>query len=349
MSFGGFNVGGGGMGGGNPNQMRGNTNKELPEGETDENADIPAVTQSQVGQANGEQAQGGQLNGEQPQGGQPNGEQPQEGQLNGEQAQEGQPNANRDKGGFNMLNGMSGDLMADSAINFSVSTPVSGTTLEERPLLNALLSNETYRAKYEGYLEQLATNYLTEDYIQSITNNLAMLLTSYQEADPTKFTTTEQFLEGVSGDNSLPEFAKQRSASILKQLSGELVVETSATAQGNMAMPNGDTNNEANGNQMQMPDDFDPSQLPEDFDPSQLPADFDPSQMPEGGMGNEQGGKANGGPMQRPDGMGFPNQGNGQATQETGIDKSTVLTATATFSFLVAALLFVFRFNRRGR
>lgn len=339
MSFGGFGAGGGGMGGGNPNQMRGNTNKELPEGETDENADIPAVTQSQEGQANGEQAQGGQ----------PNGEQPQEDQSNGEQTQDGQQNANRNKGNFDMGGGMSSNLMSDSAINFSVTTPVSGTTLEERPLLNALLSNETYRAKYESYLEQLATTYLTEDYIQSITNNLAMLLTSYEEADPTKFYTTEQFLEGVSGDNSLPEFAKQRSASILKQLSGELVVETSATAQGNMAMPNGDTNDEASGNQMQMPDDFDPSQLPEDFDPSQLPEDFDPSQIPEGGMGNGQGGGANGGPMQRPDGLGFPNQGNGQATQETGIDKSTVLTATATFSFLVAALLFVFRFNRRGR
>ncbi|MFJ5791860.1 CotH kinase family protein [Lysinibacillus sp. NPDC093197] len=350
MSFGGFGAGGGGMGGGNPNQMRGNANNELPaDGQTEENADTPAMKQPQEGQPNGEQLQEGQPNGGQPQEGQSNGGQPQEGQPNGEQSQDGQQNANRNKGNFDMGGGMSSNLMADSAINFSITTPVSGTTLEDRPLLNALLSNETYRAKYESYLEQLATTYLTEDYIQSITNNLAMLLTSYEEADPTKFYTTEQFLEGVSGDNSLPEFAKQRSASILKQLSGELVVETSATAQGNMGMPNGDTNNEANGNQMQMPDDFDPSQLPEDFDPSQLPADFDPSQMPEGGMGNEQGGKANGGPMQRPDGMGFPNQGNGQATQETGIDKSTVLTATATFSFLVAALLFVFRFNRRGR
>jgi spore coat protein CotH len=330
MSFGGFGAGGGGMGGGNLNQMRGNTDKELPEGETEENAEIPAIKQPQEGQPNGDQ----------PPEGQSNTGQSQEDQSNGDQTQEGQPNANRNKGNFDMGGGMSSNLMADSAINFSITTPVSGTTLEERPLLNALLSNETYRAKYESYLEQLATTYLTEDYIQSITNNLAMLLTSYEEADPTKFYTTEQFLEGVAGDNSLPEFAKQRSASILKQLSGELVVETSATAQNNMGMPNGDTNNEGNGNQMQMPDDFDPSQLPEDFDPSQ---------MPEGGMGNEQGGGDKGGPMQRPDGNGGPNQGNGQAAQEATIDKSTVLTATASFSFLVAALLFVFRFNRRGR
>ncbi|WP_431808708.1 CotH kinase family protein [Lysinibacillus sphaericus] len=297
MSFGGFGVGGG-MGG-NPNQMQTNAVEE-------ENGATPAIKQ------------------------------PQGDQSNAEQIQERQANANRNKGDFNMLGGMTGDLMADSAINFSITTPVSGTTLEERPLLNALLSNEAYRAKYEGYLKKLATSYLTEDYIQSLTNNLALLLTSYEEADPTKFFTTEQFLEGVEGDNSLPEFAKQRSASILKQLSGELVVETSATAQGNMMMPNGDVN----GNPMQMPDDFDPSQLPEDFDPAQAP---------EAGEGNEQGEGARGGPMQRPEGMGNPNKGNEQTMQATGIDQSTVLTATASFSFLVAALLFVFRFNRRGR
>lgn len=357
MSFGGFGVGGGGMGGGNPNQMRGNADKDLSADATTENANTAATKQPQGGQPNGEQPregngelpQKGQPNGEQSKEGQPNGEQAQEGQSNEDQSQDGQANANRNKGGFDMGGGMSGDLMADSAINFSITTPVSGTTLEERPLLNALLSNETYRAKYESYLEELATTYLTEDYIQSITNNLATLLTSYEEADPTKFYTTEQFLEGVAGDNSLPEFAKQRSESILKQLSGELVIETSATAQGNADMPNGNKNDEANGNPMQMPDNFDPSQMPEDFDPSQLPEDFDPSQMPEGGMGNGQGGGANGGPMQRPDGMGGPNQGNGQTLQETGIDKSTVVTATTSFSFLIAVLLFVFRFNRRGR
>lgn len=169
-------------------------------------------------------------------------------------------------GQFNMDMGMSGNLMAESAINFSVTTPVSGTTLEERPLLKALLTNEKYRAQYEGYLEELTTNYLTEDYVQSRTKKLAVLLTTYVEADPTKFSTTEQFLEAVEGENSLPEFAKQRSESILKQLSGELVVEASITAQDNtMPVPNED------GEMKGMPDNSDPSQLPEDFDPSQGP------------------------------------------------------------------------------
>lgn len=259
---------------------------------------------------------------------------------NGVQQQGQQPNGDRKQGGFNMEMGLSGNLMEDSAINFSVSTPVSGVTLEDRPLLNALLSNEEYRAKYEGYLEEVATNYLTEEYIQSITKKLAVLLTTYVEADPTKFSTTEQFLVAIEGENSLPEFAKQRSASILKQLSGELVVEAS-TSQGNIGMPNPNDNGDVNGNPMH--ENFDPSQIPEDLDPSQLP--------PFNQDGNNQGERP--GPMQRPDQnggpMGMPGQNNEQLNQATVIDKNTVITIIVCFTLLIAALLGVLKFKRRGR
>ncbi|MCG7436654.1 CotH kinase family protein [Lysinibacillus fusiformis] len=245
-------------------------------------------------------------------------------------------------GQFNMDMGMSGNLMAESAINFSVTTPVSGTTLEERPLLNALLTNEKYRAQYEGYLEELTTNYLTEDYVQSMTKKLAVLLTTYVEADPTKFSTTEQFLEAVEGENSLPEFAKQRSESILKQLSGELVVEASITAQDNtMPVPNED------GEMKGMPDNSDPSQLPEDFDPSQGPTFNKEGNGPMGGEGQ------NGGPMQRPDEngapIGMPGANNEIADPAATIDKTTVITIIASFVLLLLSLLFVYRFKRRGR
>lgn len=245
-------------------------------------------------------------------------------------------------GQFNMDMSMSGNLMAESAINFSVTTPVSGTTLEERPLLNALLTNEKYRAQYEGYLEELTTNYLTEDYVQSMTKKLAVLLTTYVEADPTKFSTTEQFLEAVEGENSLPEFAKQRSESILKQLSGELVVEASTTSQNNtMPVPNED------GEMKAMPDNFDPSQLPEDFDPSQGPPFNKEGNGPRGGEGQ------NGGPMQRPDEngapMGMPGANKEIADPATTIDKTTVITIIASLVLLLLSLLFVYRFKRRGR
>ena len=247
---------------------------------------------------------------------------------------EQQPNVDRNQNGIDMAAGMSGNLIQDSAINFSVTTPVSGTTLEERPLLNALLSNEKYRAQYEGYLQELATNYLTEEYIQNITKNLAVLITTYVEADPTKFSTTEQFLEAVEGENSLPEFAKQRSASILKQLSGELVVEAS-TSIGNMGMPNPNANGDMNGNPM--PENFDPSQLPpfnqDGNDQGERPAGDDPMQRPD----------RNGGPM------GMPGQNNEQLNQATVIDKNTVITIIVCFALLIVALLGVLKFKRRGR
>ncbi|MGR7912215.1 CotH kinase family protein [Lysinibacillus capsici] len=263
-------------------------------------------------------------------------------QNNGQPDQTGDGGMQQQRGGgVDMGMGMSGNLINDSAINFSVTTPVSGTTLEERPLLKALLSNDEYRDKYEGYLEELATTYLTEEYVQSITKKLAVLLTTYVEADPTKFSTTEQFLEAVEGENSLPEFAKQRSESILKQLSGELVVEASTSSQGNMGMPIPSENGEMGW----MPDDFDPSQLPEDFDPSKSPPFNREGEGPRNGQNAEQ--------MQPPDGngapMGMPGANNDAANHEPVIDKNTMFTAITCLVLLLLALLFVVKFKRRGR
>lgn len=305
MSFGGFGVGGGRMG---------DNNKIRP------NADIKTLDNTQTNEKSDRS-------------------------NNVKQQQQGrQPNGDQNQGGLNMGFEMSSNLMADSAINFSVTTPVSGTTLEERPLLNALLSNEEYRAKYEAYLEELATNYLTEDNVKNITKQLALLLTTYVEADPTKFSTTEQFIEAVEGENSLSEFAKQRSDSILKQLSGELVVEATTASQENMGMPNLNENGDMDI----------PTQRPENFDPDQMPEDFDPSQAPPFNQnGDNQGERSNGdGPMQRPDQNGgpiWPNQDDEQLKQEIVIDKNTILTMIVCFALLIVALFFVLKFKRRGR
>jgi len=293
MSFGGFGVGGGGL------------------GREDRQKPVDASTNSQ---------------------------RPLEG--NNRQSDQAGEEKQQQNGGFNMGMGMSGNFLAESAINFSVTTPVSGTTLEERPLLNALLTNKEYRAQYESYLEELATTYLTEDYVQSITKKLAVLLTTYIEADPTKFSTTEQFLEAVEGDNSLPEFAKQRSESILKQLSGELVVEASTTSQDNM-MPVPNENEELNA----MPDNFDPSQLPADFDPSQGPSFNREGNSPREGL--------DGGPMQPPDEngapMGTPGVNHEISNPATVIDKTTLFTVIACLVLLLLSLFFVYKFKRRGR
>lgn len=207
--------------------------------------------------------------------------------------------------GMDMM-GQSTDLLAEEAVNFSIYTPVSGISLEERPLLSTLLSNDEYLAIYEGYLEEVATTYLTEQYVQNITNNLAALLTTYVEADPTKFSTTEQFLEAVKGEKSLPEFAKQRSASILKQLSGELVIEASTTSS-NEDFPERFQNGERN---------------------EQPPANWNGDQMQ---------------PPNREGGQRMPNGAN-----ESTNNMAMLVIGAVTLILLIAATIFVFKFNRRG-
>ena len=177
---------------------------------------------------------------------------------------------------------MQSDLMNDSAINFSIYEPISGTSMEERPLLNVLLSNETYLAQYEAYLEEIATSIFTEENVQDITSNLANLLKDYVEADPSKFYTTEEFLEGVTGENSLAEFAKLRSESILKQLSGEYVAQSLASSGNSMNPPQngGEMNNSPfeqnaqNGNPGANPD----GNIPPQMNPAQNEGDMNNSQ-----------------------------------------------------------------------
>ncbi|QCR34381.1 hypothetical protein C1N55_02370 [Lysinibacillus sp. SGAir0095] len=152
-------------------------------------------------------------------------------QDNGQSVEEDQmPMPQRSGQGDGLMMMGSGELLSDDAINFSIYEPVSGASLTDRPLLNVLLSDETLLEQYETYLEQIAKDILTEENVTSITTKLGELLKPYIEEDPSKFSTTEEFLEGVSGDNSLPEFAKQRSESILAQLSGKLVVESPQTS-----------------------------------------------------------------------------------------------------------------------
>ena len=146
---------------------------------------------------------------------------------------------------------MTANFMDESTINFSITEPVSGTTLEDRPLLNALLSNEEYREKYYEYLNDIATDYFSEENMTAMTEEVSKLITPYVEKDPTKFYTMDEYTDATSGEETLVDFATQRADSILAQLSGDLVVE--AETQSSMGGPPNMGNGE-NGAAMQPPD-----------------------------------------------------------------------------------------------
>ncbi|WP_017473150.1 CotH kinase family protein [Amphibacillus jilinensis] len=262
-----------------------------------------------------------------------------------------QDNGNQNNMGMGM---MGSDMMNESSINFSITEPVSGTTLEERPLLNALLSVDDYRERYESYLKEVATTYFSENYMEDMTANIASIILAYVEADPTKFTTTEEFLQGVSGDESLVAFATARAESILAQLSGELVVEASTTTgferNGQQASDGEDTNNRFGNNEPNSTDQIG-SEGVEDDQPNRfqnMPEDgempnFD--EMPEGGDMPNRGQGPGDQNNQKPD---FQNdQENERIEASESINLQSVSIISILFIILIIAITFVSRFRRR--
>ena len=243
---------------------------------------------------------------------------------------------------------MSSGFLEDRTINFSITSPVSGTSMEDRPLLNALLKDDTNRAAFNQYLEEIASGFFSEERMTEMTGEIEKLITPYVEKDPTKFYSTEEFKENATGEESLIEFAKRRSESILDQLSGELVVDA-------------ETDSGFGGGQ------FPEMGAEENFPAGDLPGGPDGSGPPamNGQDGNEQG-RQNGEPAGERglppgmDGQGGPfNADKDMKPQEmdrmqgargpvaAGYSAQTLIVTGVCFVLLAAATLFVFRFKRR--
>ncbi|MED5018768.1 CotH kinase family protein [Paenibacillus chibensis] len=298
MAFGGYGVGGGG--GGMPGGMAGQGNAQ--KNDPGNVPDAPAA--DNAGQNNPDQAAG---------------------------------QGNQKRGGFGGMGGggMGGDMAAnflsENNINFSITTPVSGTSLDDRPLLKALLSKDEYKKKYQQYLKEIADEYFTEDNMLSMTTALSALISPYVEKDPTKFYTLDQLKESVSGDKSLVKFATERAESINKQLTGELVVEADTSSGMGFgggqppAMPDGQNPGNMQGGGMQPPDGQNGQQGQ--------------------GRGNRGGGfPGGGGPGDMPGGMGGPNGQTGTAGKFTTQD---VILSSVFLILLIGALIFALKFQRR--
>ncbi|MGE6716640.1 CotH kinase family protein [Peribacillus frigoritolerans] len=228
----------------------------------------------------------------------------------------GAPNMN----GGGMMD-MSSNFMNESNINFSITEPVSGTALEERPLLNALLSNDEYREKYYDYLNDIATDFFAEENMTAMTTEISTLITPYVKKDPTKFYTMDEYTEATSGEETLVDFAVQRAESILAQLSGDLVVEAETESSMGGGAPT-------------------------------IGADANPGQQQQPNIGGE-----NGPAMQPPDmdrgGNGAPPGIDGNMGQKGAGDssssKDTIILSSVLLLLLIGAIAFAHFFKRRGK
>ena len=106
---------------------------------------------------------------------------------------------------------------AEGLVNYPIDSPVSGGTVESRPMLAWIFADEEYTKLYHQYFAEFIEQYFTSGEFEQMIDAVSEMIAPYVEKDPTKFCTYEEFQEGVS---TLKSFCMLRAESIEGQLDG---------------------------------------------------------------------------------------------------------------------------------
>lgn len=108
---------------------------------------------------------------------------------------------------------------ASDVVNFPIDTPVSGVSLEDRPLLGKLLDVPEYMEMYHTYLQQIVDGYFNSGLFEQTVDSMNTLISSYVEADPTAFYDYDAYKTAII---ELKELGLLRAESIEGQLNGTI-------------------------------------------------------------------------------------------------------------------------------
>lgn len=114
---------------------------------------------------------------------------------------------------------------ATNLVNYPIDTPVSGGTIDSRPMLAWILNSEEYTELYHRYFSEFIEQYFDSGYFTNMMDTVSTMIAPYVESDPTKFCTYEEFKDGVS---TLKEFCLMRAESV----SGQLAETIPSTSEG---------------------------------------------------------------------------------------------------------------------
>ncbi len=103
-------------------------------------------------------------------------------------------------------------------VNYPIDSPTVGD-LEERPLMDAILSNDTALEAYHESLDTLISTCFEGDQIIEKIENTQVMIASYVKEDPTAFYSYEAF---ISATETLKSFMTLRAESIEGQLKGSI-------------------------------------------------------------------------------------------------------------------------------
>lgn len=122
---------------------------------------------------------------------------------------------------------------ATALVNYPIDTPVSGGTVDSRPMLAWIFSDEEYTELYHQYFTEFISEYFDSGYFTDMITSVEEMIAPYVEKDPTKFCTYDEFTAGVS---TLKEFCLLRAQSISGQLDGSIPATSDGQKQDNSAL-----------------------------------------------------------------------------------------------------------------
>ena len=107
---------------------------------------------------------------------------------------------------------------ASGTVNTSIDSPVSGGSLDDRPMVGWIFSDEAYTAQYHELFSEFIEKWFANGELVSMIEDTSEMLRPYVEKDPTKFCAMEDFEKGVS---ALSEFVTLRAEAVSRQLRGD--------------------------------------------------------------------------------------------------------------------------------
>jgi spore coat protein CotH len=115
--------------------------------------------------------------------------------------------------------GFESSSSATSLVNYPIDTPVSGGSVDSRPMLAWIFADEEYTEQYHRYFSEFINTCLDSASFSEWIDGVKSLIAPYVESDPTKFCTYEEFETGI---DTLKEFCLLRAQSIRGQLEGSI-------------------------------------------------------------------------------------------------------------------------------
>lgn len=115
--------------------------------------------------------------------------------------------------------GFVGGSDATELVNYPIDTPVSGGTVESRPMLSWIFAEEEYTELYHQYFSEFISQYFDSGYFSEMIDSVTEMIAPYVEQDPTAFCTYEEFEAGAA---ALKEFCLLRAESVRGQLDGTI-------------------------------------------------------------------------------------------------------------------------------